>query len=163
MCSWVISTASTLLMLDRIVWSLNSGPVSTISEVSSVSTQIEHLYLWFRGSPLIFSLPNPPATGTPIDVPVPKKVHFMISDLQVFNRFTESIDPRPKIFKFFSYSRFNKNLFSPLIAQHARKNSRLRLRWLVFIDNNQHLAFNYTLIAAKASALFPDRVAKFFA
>src|SRR6056297_347664 len=114
MCSWVISTASTLLMLDRIVWSLNSGPVSTISEVSSVSTQIEHLYLWFRGSPLIFSLPNPPATGTPIDVPVPKKVHFMVSVLQVFNRFTKAIDPCPEIFKFFSYSGFDENFIGTI-------------------------------------------------
>jgi hypothetical protein len=52
----------------------NSGPVSITMDVFSVLTHTEVRYLSSRGSPVGTSLPKPPATGTPMDVPVPRNV-----------------------------------------------------------------------------------------
>src|SRR5690625_3826791 len=108
------------------VCSLNSGPVSIIREVCSDSTQTEQRIRIFRGSSSNSSSPNPPATGTPIEVPVPRNV-TLIRWLPIcfsFN-FVELLEPAPDLCQFFTNSRFYKDLFFSQGSYYASQNHGL--------------------------------------
>ncbi len=73
LCSWVKTNASKCCTFARNIWYLKSGPES-ITTVLSPSTKIDERSRLSRLSDEVHTSQPQAITGTPCDVPVPKKV-----------------------------------------------------------------------------------------